>query len=73
MKLYYSPGACSIAAHIALEMAGAEFTPIRAAIMKGENMSPEFLAINPQGRVPTLVVGDTIITELPAILLYVDR
>jgi glutathione S-transferase len=73
LKFYYSPGACSIAAHIALEVAGAEFTPVRKAIMKKENLSPEFLAINPQGRVPTLAVDDTIITELPAILLYVDR
>jgi glutathione S-transferase len=73
MKLFYSPGACSIAAHIALEMAQADYVPVRVAIANDENMKPAYLAINPQGRVPTLAIGDEVITELSAILLYVDR
>jgi glutathione S-transferase len=73
MKFFYSPGACSIAAHIALEMAQANYAPVRVAIANEENLKPEFLAINPQGRVPVLAVDDEVITELPAILLYVDR
>jgi glutathione S-transferase len=73
LKLFYSPGACSIAAHIALEIAQADYVAVRAAIANGENSKPEFLAVNPQGRVPALAIGDTVITELPAILFYVDR
>jgi glutathione S-transferase len=73
LELFYSPGACSIAAHCALELAQADYRPIRVAIANGENMTPEFLKINPQGRVPALAIGDTILTELPAILLYIDR
>jgi glutathione S-transferase len=70
MDFYYSPGACSIAAHIALEMTGADYQPHRVAIALEENLKPEFLAINPQGRVPTLVVNGEIIMELSAILHY---
>jgi glutathione S-transferase len=73
VKLYYSPGASSIAAHIALEMAQANYQAARVAIALGENRSPEFLAINAQGRVPVLATDDALITELIAILLYVDR
>jgi glutathione S-transferase len=73
MKLYYSPGTCSIAAHIALEHIGVPFTPIRTAILDGATNAPEYIAINPQGRVPVLQVGEQTITELPAILLVLDR
>ncbi len=73
MKLYYSPGACSMAARIALEEAGARYEAIRVTLAEKENRKPEFLALNPQGRVPVLSVDGTVLTELPAILTYVDR
>ena len=57
MKLYYSPGACSLAPHIALEEVGIAYEPVKVALAKGEQRTPEYLAINPKGRVPVLA-GD---------------
>ena len=73
MKLYYSPGACSLAPHIALEETGADFEPVRIALAKGEQNTPEYQAINPKGRVPALAEGDWVLTENPAILRYIAR
>jgi glutathione S-transferase len=73
LKFYYSPGACALASHIALEEAGAEFEPVRVALAKGEQNTPEYRRINPKGRVPALAVDDWIITENPAILRFVAR
>ncbi|HEX6980911.1 MAG TPA: glutathione S-transferase N-terminal domain-containing protein [Alphaproteobacteria bacterium] len=71
MRLYYSPGACSLAAHIALEDAGTPFEVERVSTAEGAHRRPEYLAINPKGRVPALVDGDFILTELVAILCYI--
>jgi glutathione S-transferase len=71
--LYYSPGACSMAAHIILEEIGVPFEARRVTIAKGEHRTPEYLAINPHGRVPALVDGDFVLTESPAILAYLGR
>lgn len=71
MKLFYAPGACSLAAHLALEEAGADFEAVRIDTAAGEQRTPEYLAINPKGRVPALADGDFVITENPAILRYV--
>jgi glutathione S-transferase len=74
LKLFYSPGACSLVAHIALEEAGAEFEAMRVMLANGEQMRPEYLAINPHARVPALVTDQGVITENVAILNYVaDR
>lgn len=73
LRLYYGPGACSLAPHIALEEAGAAFEPARVALRAGEQRSPEYRRINPKGRVPALVLGDRVLTEVPAILRYVAR
>jgi len=74
LKLFYSPGACSLVTHIALEEAGAAFEPVRIMLAEGEQLSPEFLAINPHARVPALAVESGVITENIAILNYVaDR
>jgi glutathione S-transferase len=72
-RLYYSPGSCALASHIALEDAGAEYTALRVDFSKGEQRSPDYLAINPKGRVPSLVTEDGILTETPAILAYVAQ
>lgn len=73
MKLYYSPGACSLAPHIALEEARAAFEPVRIALADGQQRTPEFLAVNPKGRVPALADGDRVVTENPAILRFIAR
>jgi glutathione S-transferase len=70
MKLYYSPGACSLAPHILLEELGVPFEAVRTPISEGATRSPEFLALNPQARVPVLEVGGEIYTEAPALLLF---
>jgi glutathione S-transferase len=71
LKLFYSPGACSIVAHIALQEAGAEFEPVKVVLVEGEHLQPEYLAINPHARVPALGTGHGVITENIAILNYI--
>lgn len=70
LTLFYSPGACSLAPHVVLEELGLEFERRPVLIAEGENLSEEYLKINPRGRVPTLVADGTVITEVPAILTY---
>lgn len=69
-QLYYSPGACSLAVHIVLEEIGVPFEAVQVAIKEGAHQTPEYLALNPQGRVPTLVDDGLVLTEAPAILHY---
>lgn len=72
LKLYYAPGACSLAALSALEASGADFEPIRLILADGEQRSPDYLCVNPRGRVPTLVLeSGQVVTETIAILTYV--
>jgi glutathione S-transferase len=72
-KLYYSPGACSLASHMVLEEAGADYEPVRLNFAEAQQRTPEYLKINPKGRVPALVEGERIVTENPAIMRYVAR
>ena len=69
MKLYTSPGACSTADHIALQWAGGPFEV--EIVTRAQRQSPEYLAINPTGTVPTLRDGDYILTQNAAILGYI--
>ena len=71
LKLFYSPGACSLAPHIALEEAGADFEPVRVTLAQGEHLKPEYLAINPHARVPALAANGVVVTENIAILNYI--
>ncbi|MCA1441594.1 glutathione S-transferase family protein [Ensifer sp. IC4062] len=73
LKLFYAPGTCSLASHIALEEAGAAYEARRVDFAKAEQTTPEYLAINPKGRVPALVTDRGILTETPAILAYVAQ
>jgi glutathione S-transferase len=70
MRLFHSPGACSLAPHIVLEELGAPYTLELVSVAEGRTQSPDYLRINPKGRVPALAVGDELLTEAPAILLY---
>jgi glutathione S-transferase len=73
-KLYYAPGACSMASHIALEEAGAPYETQTVALAKGEQRSEAYLKVNPRAKVPALVLDDgSVITENTAILLYLAR
>ena len=69
--LYYSPGACSLASHIALAEAGADFEARRVDFASAEQRKPEYLALNPKGRVPLLVADRGRLTESPAILAWI--
>jgi len=73
MKLYYAAHTCALASHIALEDAGAEYSTVRIDFAANEQRSPEYLAINPKGRVPALVTGRGILTETPAMLAYIAQ
>ena len=70
MKLYYMPGACSLADHIALEWTGAKYEA--QAVSRDALKQTEFLALNPQGSVPCLVDDDFVLTQNVAILFYLD-
>ncbi len=72
-KLYYAPGTCALASHIALEEAGADYTTERLNFKINQQNSPEYLAINPKGRVPSLVTDRGILTETPAMLAYIAQ
>ena len=70
LKLYYAPGACSLAPHIVLEELGFPYTTERLNLAEGDQRKPEYLKINPHGRVPTLVVDGKPLTENVAILTW---
>lgn len=70
LKLYYSPGACSLASHIVLEELGVAYEPVMVSIADGEHKRPEYLRVNPRGKVPALNADGKILTETPAILTY---
>jgi glutathione S-transferase len=73
LKLYYSPGSCALASHIALQEAGAAYTTERIDFKSNRQNSPEYLAVNPKGRVPAMVTDRGILTETPAILAYIAQ
>jgi glutathione S-transferase len=73
LKLYYAAGTCALASHIALEEAGAMFETVRLSFKTNDQRKPEYLAINPKGRVPALVTGQGILTETPALLVYIAQ
>ncbi|NUB43834.1 glutathione transferase GstA [Fertoebacter nigrum] len=71
MKLYYSPGACSLASHIVLHEVGADFSIEKVDIRaKVTETGADYWAINPKGAVPALDTGDGVLTEGVAIMQY---
>jgi glutathione S-transferase len=74
MKLYYTPGACSIGIHILLEEIGLPYDSERVNLQQGEQYQPAFTAVNPKSKVPTLVRDDgSVLTEFPAIAYWLAR
>jgi glutathione S-transferase len=73
LKLYFVPGASSMAVHIALLEIGVPFEARPLSFARHEQRSPEFLALNPEGKVPTLVIDGRPLTEVAAILFYLAR
>ena len=72
MKLYFAPGACSFVPHSLLESAGADFEPVMVKLHKGEQNEAAFRAVNPRGQVPVLVEGEQTITQIVAIVTWLD-
>lgn len=72
MKLYFAPGACSFVPHSLLETAGAAYEPVMVKLHKGEQNEAAFRAVNPRGQVPVLVDGDQTITQILAIVNWLD-
>ncbi|HEX3140799.1 MAG TPA: glutathione S-transferase N-terminal domain-containing protein, partial [Rhizobacter sp.] len=73
LTLYYAPGTCALAAHIALEHAGADYQALRVDFARNEQRSPEYLRVNPKGRVPALVTEYGVLTETPALLTFIAQ
>lgn len=77
LKLYFGPGACSFVPHVALELikaaTGEDFETQVVKLHKGEQRTPEFLALNPMGQVPVLMVDGKPLTQIIAICDWLDR
>ncbi|HEY7240454.1 MAG TPA: glutathione S-transferase N-terminal domain-containing protein, partial [Burkholderiales bacterium] len=73
LELYFAPGACSFVPHVGLEAAGLSFEPKLVKLHRGESRTPEYLAMNPNGQVPVLVVDGRPLTQIVAICEYIDR
>jgi glutathione S-transferase len=73
LTLYFSPGSSSMAAHIALHEVGVPFEAKPLSFATKEQRDPAYLALNPEGKVPTLVIDGTPLTEVAAILFYLAK
>ena len=74
MKLYYTPGACSMGIHVLLEEIGKPYEAVKLDIRAGENTRPPFSELNPKGKVPTLQRDDgSVVTEYPVIAYYLAK
>ena len=71
MEFYYAPMSCAFASHVLLEDAEAIYKATRIDLKKGDQNKPDFLKINPKGRVPALITSKGILTETPAIMYYI--
>ncbi len=73
LTLYFAPGSSSMAPHIALHEIGAPFEARPVSFHAHDNRDPAFLALNPEGKVPVLLVDGRPLTEVAAILFYLAR
>ena len=73
LRLYYARGTIALASHIALEEAGAAYEAQLIDFANAQQRTPDYLSINPKGRVPALVTPRGILTETPAILAYIAQ
>jgi glutathione S-transferase len=73
LTLYFSPGSSSMATHIALHEVGAPFEARLTSLHEDAHHAPEYLAVNPEAKVPTLVIDGRPLTEVAATLWYLGR
>ena len=73
LELYFAPGACSFVPHVGLEAAQAPFEPKLVKLHKGEQKTPGYLALNPNGQVPVVVADGKPLNQIVAIVEFLDR
>ena len=73
LTLYFAPGSSSMAPHIALHEIGEPFEAIPLSFRRGETKSAAYLALNPLGQVPTLLIDGRPLTEVAGILFYLGK
>jgi glutathione S-transferase len=73
LTLCFSPGSSSMAPHIALHEIGVPFETQLVPLNKRDNRTPTYLALNPEGKVPTLLIDGRPLTEVAAILFYLAK
>jgi len=73
LTFYFAPGSSSMATHIGLHEVGVPFEPRPMSFKSGDLRRPEYLSLNPEGKVPTLVIDGRPLTEVAAILYYLAR
>jgi glutathione S-transferase len=73
LTFYYAPGTCALASHLALEFSRAPYEAKRLDFKQQQQRTPEYLKINPKGRVPALVTDRGVLTETPALLQYIAQ
>ena len=76
LHLYYAPGTCSFVPHVALELireTGQDFTSTLINLRNGEQLKPEYQAINPRGQVPALIVDGKLVTQVMAIIDFLNN
>lgn len=73
LKLFFSPGSCSRVSMVALEEIGEPFETELVVFMKGDHKAPEYLAMNPAGKVPVLLVDGQPLSQTVAILTFLAR
>lgn len=71
LNLYYAPHTCALASHIVLEEIGVDYVTTRVSFADNQQQSPDFLKVNPKARVPALATDRGILTETPAMLVYI--
>src|SRR5258708_2188629 len=73
LTFYFAPGSSSMAVHIALHEVGAPFESRPLSFARRDHRAPNFLALNPEGKVPTLLIDGRPLTEVAAILYYLAK
>src|SRR5216683_7691067 len=73
LTLYFAPGSSSMAVHIALHEVGASFEARPLSFARKEQRAADYLRLNPEGNVPTLLIDGRPLTEVAAILLYLAK
>lgn len=73
IELYYAPNTCALVPYVTLSEAGAVFTAHPLNFRKKQQMSPQYLAINPKHKVPLLVIDGATLSENPAMAIWIAR